>query len=111
MTDFAELLATQRRALAEQVDDAQRQLGVIRNLKSDGTADDEHDPEGSTLTADWQLVSASLEAARAQLAATDRALLRIEHHTFGTCLSCGRAIAPARLEARPAAELCIGCAR
>ena len=37
------------------------------------------------------------------------ALARIEDGTFGTCLSCGRAIDPARLRARPVTDLCIAC--
>jgi len=37
------------------------------------------------------------------------ALARIEDGTFGTCLSCGRPIDPARLRARPVTDLCIAC--
>jgi RNA polymerase-binding transcription factor DksA len=103
-------LDEQRLSLLAQIESAERDLAQIKMAKSDATADDEHDPEGSTLTADWQLVSASLESARAQLAATDRALERIEEGTYGTCLTCGRDIAPARLAVRPAAEDCIDCA-
>ncbi|HZV17566.1 MAG TPA: TraR/DksA family transcriptional regulator [Sphingobium sp.] len=41
----------------------------------------------------------------------NRALLRIENGTYGTCVLCGADIAPRRLEARPEASLCIDCAR
>lgn len=37
------------------------------------------------------------------------ALARIEDGTFGTCVSCGGAISPARLRARPVTDLCIAC--
>src|SRR5512140_3457945 len=37
------------------------------------------------------------------------ALARLEAGTFGTCTSCGRAISPSRLRARPVTDLCIGC--
>jgi RNA polymerase-binding transcription factor len=37
------------------------------------------------------------------------ALTRLEDGTFGTCSSCGRAISPARLRARPVTDLCIEC--
>jgi DnaK suppressor protein len=37
------------------------------------------------------------------------ALERIQAGTFGTCLSCGKAIDPARLRARPVTDLCIAC--
>lgn len=40
----------------------------------------------------------------------DAALRRIEDGDYGYCLSCGEAIAPARLEFDPATPLCIECA-
>lgn len=58
---------------------------------------------------------ASLEAqallVSRQIASVDRALERIAAGTYGECVRCGEAIAPARLEARPEAALCIDCAR
>lgn len=57
----------------------------------------------------------SLEAQAAlitrEIASVERALKRIEKGTYGTCVRCGDDIAPKRLEARPEAALCIGCAR
>jgi DnaK suppressor protein len=37
------------------------------------------------------------------------ALARLDAGTFGKCAACGRAIAPARLRARPVTDLCIDC--
>ena len=48
---------------------------------------------------------------RAQLALVDDAISRMDGGGYGTCLSCGRPIAPARLEAIPWVALCIDCAR
>jgi RNA polymerase-binding protein DksA len=45
------------------------------------------------------------------LAAIDAALARLEAGTYGTCTSCGKAIAPERLDALPWAALCIDCQR
>jgi DnaK suppressor protein len=39
----------------------------------------------------------------------DLALEKIENGTYGECESCGEQIAPARLMARPVAQLCIDC--
>jgi len=39
-----------------------------------------------------------------------RALERIDEGTYGECAQCGSEIAEGRLEARPEAALCIGCA-
>jgi len=47
----------------------------------------------------------------AQLALVEAALARLDAGTFGTCIRCGKPIAPARLEALPWAEHCIECAR
>lgn len=39
----------------------------------------------------------------------DYALAKIDGGTYGECESCGEDIAPARLMARPVAQLCIDC--
>jgi DnaK suppressor protein len=39
----------------------------------------------------------------------EEALARLQDGTFGTCTSCGKAIAAARLRARPVTDLCIDC--
>jgi len=39
----------------------------------------------------------------------EKALLRIEDGTFGTCERCEEDISPKRLEARPVTTLCIRC--
>jgi DnaK suppressor protein len=49
------------------------------------------------------------ERAEQHLALVDAALARIDGGTFGTCLRCGRPIAPERLEALPWAAHCIDC--
>ena len=46
-----------------------------------------------------------------EIASVKRALGRVEDGTYGECVRCAAAIAPARLEARPEAALCIDCAR
>ena len=46
-----------------------------------------------------------------EMASINRALDRIANGTYGECVRCGGGIAPARLEARPEAALCIDCAR
>jgi DnaK suppressor protein len=44
-----------------------------------------------------------------QLELVDGALARLEDGTFGTCVRCGKPIAPARLDALPWAAHCIDC--
>lgn len=44
---------------------------------------------------------------RTELAEVERALQKIDDGTYGLCETCGEPIAPARLEAMPAARFCI----
>lgn len=46
-----------------------------------------------------------------EIGSVNRALARIENGTYGRCVLCEEEIAPARLQARPEASLCIDCAR
>ena len=46
-----------------------------------------------------------------QLALVGEALARLDAGTFGTCVRCGKPIAPDRLEALPWAPRCIDCQR
>lgn len=46
-----------------------------------------------------------------EIASAKRALARIDEGSYGECVRCGGDIAPARLEARPEAALCIACAQ
>jgi RNA polymerase-binding transcription factor DksA len=86
-------------------------LADVREARADGTADDEHDPEGSTLTSDWSRLQGLDDASRRSLADIDAALLRLDAGTYGICVGCARPVAPGRLDARPATALCIDCAR
>ncbi|HEX4540408.1 MAG TPA: TraR/DksA C4-type zinc finger protein [Acidimicrobiales bacterium] len=47
---------------------------------------------------------------REALAEVEHALDKLSQDTYGRCESCGKPIAAARLEAMPAARLCIDCA-
>jgi RNA polymerase-binding protein DksA len=47
---------------------------------------------------------------RETLLEIDAALTKLEAGTYGRCESCGQEIGAARLEAKPAARLCITCA-
>jgi RNA polymerase-binding protein DksA len=49
------------------------------------------------------------DRAAQQLELVDTALARLGDGTFGTCLRCAKAIAPARLEALPWAAHCFDC--
>ncbi|MEV7766761.1 TraR/DksA C4-type zinc finger protein [Microbacterium sp. NPDC086615] len=82
----------------------------LRHDRADATADDEHDPEGSTLSGEWAQVDALRRGAEAERLEIDAARERVASGTYGVCENCGRAIGDARLEARPFARRCISCA-
>ena len=77
---------------------------------ADSNADDEHDPEGSTIAFERAQTSALLAEARAYLLELERALTRLDAGTYWTCERCSEPIASERLAARPATRTCIACA-
>ncbi|EZP27593.1 TraR/DksA family transcriptional regulator [Microbacterium oleivorans] len=83
---------------------------ALRVDRSDATADDEHDPEGSTLSGEWQRVDALRASTRDELAQVATALARVDAGTYGVCERCGREIPAARMEVRPQATMCVACA-
>ncbi|WP_102193752.1 TraR/DksA family transcriptional regulator [Microbacterium aurantiacum] len=89
------------------IDDALEALQHDRSSLSD---DDEHDPEGVPLSAEWSRLQGLAEAARSELAQVEGALVRLDDGRYGVCTRCGQPIPAARLEVRPFAELCVPCA-
>ncbi|MFC1873225.1 TraR/DksA family transcriptional regulator [Chloroflexota bacterium] len=49
------------------------------------------------------------EQLRDNLVEVEHALHKFEEGTYGSCDSCGKSIAPARLEALPQASMCVNC--
>ncbi|REK70791.1 molecular chaperone DnaK [Aeromicrobium endophyticum] len=86
-----------------------RDFDGIVEASADSNADDEHDPEGSTIAFERSQVSTMVEQTRARLADVDDALERVEQGTYGLCERCGRPIPEGRLEARPVARTCVAC--
>ncbi|MEK8226994.1 TraR/DksA C4-type zinc finger protein [Oerskovia sp. M15] len=87
-----------------------REVAGIVEASKDSNADDEHDPDGATIAFERAQVGALQRLAVQQRADADAALARLEAGTYGTCESCGRPVGDGRLEARPTARQCIGCA-
>jgi RNA polymerase-binding transcription factor DksA len=77
---------------------------------ADTNADDEHDPEGSTIAFERAQLAAVLAQARTALDDINRALGRLADGTYPLCEKCGASISSERVAARPAARTCIRCA-
>lgn len=104
-------LAQRADAAAHQVAMLQQQLAAMIEASRDDNADDEHDPEGSTIAFERQQLASLLDRAERSRYDALRALEQLDAGTYGICETCGQAIAPERLEARPDATQCIDCAR
>ena len=74
-------------------------------------ADDEHDPEGSTIAFEREQLAALLAQARRDAEELRAALGRLDTGDYGRCERCGGPIGVERLAARPGARHCIDCAR
>ena len=86
------------------------ELESLRMARADDNADDEHDPEGSTLSSDWSRLAGLRADAARDLQQADAARARIADGSYGLCVTCGRTIPDARLAVRPAALQCVQCA-
>jgi RNA polymerase-binding protein DksA len=79
-------------------------MGIDRATFDDGFAD------SGQVTAERGEVDALVGSLRETLSDIDNALAKIDTGTYGICEQCGRPIGEDRLEAMPAARLCIECA-
>ena len=86
---------------------------VILTLELDHEEDElevvEDAEELATETVDAERDEALLESAQARRADAVSALGRLDEGSYGKCIDCGEAIAPARLEFRPEAARCLAC--
>jgi RNA polymerase-binding transcription factor DksA len=98
-------------------DDVVRRLAALRGdfggmveASRDSNADDEHDPEGHTIAFERSQLDTLIRQGETRLAEVDAALARLAGGSYGTCVVCGAPIPAERLEARPSAATCVGCA-
>jgi len=102
--------------LSERVAQAQSQRAALvtaieemRIARSLTFADDEHDPEGSTVSLDQARDAALLDRTEQTLTELTAAQQRLASGTYGVCEACGRPIPTERLLARPEARHCVPC--
>lgn len=102
----------QRRLEVEQLlASADQQLADLRQMREGLNDDDEHDPDGVSLSSEWSRLEGLRQNRIDQLAAIDAAAERLAEGTDAVCTVCGGPIAPERLEVRPEATTCIDCAQ
>jgi RNA polymerase-binding protein DksA len=104
MTDFSAAKAKLEAQLAELEG---RQAHIERDL------DEPADPDSSERAVereDDDALEGQAALVTREISSVKRAISRIEDGEYGVCVRCGGDIAPARLDARPEAALCIACA-
>lgn len=110
MTRPADLLADLGAAAERRLEQLDSELDELRTDRGRESADDEHDPEGVTLSGEWSTLEGLRAATLAELADVQAALARVADGTYGVCIDCGRKIPVARMQARPTATRCVDCA-
>ncbi|MEA2900595.1 MAG: hypothetical protein QOH36_482 [Actinomycetota bacterium] len=68
---------------------------------------DQHPADLGTETFEREKDVSIIEQVEAELADVEHALRRLDEGTYGLCEACGRPIGDARLDAIPAARLCV----
>jgi len=103
-------LADLRAALDEERAQLRHQLADLGFGDDGGLAYDQNFADSSQVTAERGEAEALANSLKEMLAEVEHALAKFEAGTYGLCENCGEPIPPARLEAKPAARLCINCA-
>lgn len=101
-------IAERRAAVAERVAALESQLARVRVARGEWT-DEEHDPEGFSLTFEWSHAEGAIVEHRTELRELDAAEARLDADAYGVCDRCGEPIPAAQLELRPARTTCVAC--
>lgn len=104
------LIALRAQAVRDAVARREAVGGVIAARDDTAGADDEHDPEGATLSTEWSRLEGLRLGALREIEEIDAALARLADGTYGVCVRCGRPIPIERMRARPTAVMCVPCA-
>ncbi len=102
-------LAERREAVRARLVEIDARLTAVRSARSEWT-DEEHDPEGFTLTHEWSQAEGLRDEYRREAGELDRAESRVLAGTFGVCERCSQPIPVEQLERRPARRECVSCA-
>jgi DnaK suppressor protein len=98
-----------RESLTAELATTQAALVEIRRLRSDRSDDDEHDPEGTPLSAEWSRLAGLHRVAEQRVADANAAIANLDAGRYGVCADCGQVLSAGRLEAMPTATRCVRC--
>lgn len=103
-------LRAARESAQRRLAEVEVQLAQLRDARGAESADDEHDPEGGTLSAEWSRIEGVRVGVMAELVGIDAAFDRVSAGSYGICEVCADPIPEGRLEVRPTATRCVRCA-
>ncbi len=103
-------LSDLRASLEQEQSDLRARLTEMGLLSGGELSFDQNFADSSQVTAERGEVEALAGNLRDSLTDVEAALAKLDNGTFGDCEACGQPIPPARLEAAPAARLCMECA-
>lgn len=103
-------LSDLRASLEQERSDLRARLAEMGLLSGGELSFDQNFADSSQVTAERGEVEALAGNLRESLSDVEDALVKLDNGTFGNCEGCGQPIAPDRLEAKPAAKLCMECA-
>ena len=103
-----QMMLERQRVLTEEVSAQRTQAAEEGNEDAIGGPGDAGDESVVRMVTDLHLQEAGRDME--ELHAIAAAFERMKDGTYGSCESCSKPIAEARLEAKPAARLCIACA-
>ena len=110
-TDLARQRLADERARLDGVKSTFDDEGLTEQSESDSVGElssyDQHQADMGTETFEREKDLSILEQVEAELADVEHALRRLEDGTYGTCEVCAKPIPEERLEAMPAARLCL----
>jgi DnaK suppressor protein len=101
-----------RRSLEERRHELEAELGRLTEPPTEGAAVSfgKRVGDGTAEAVERLSTTATARSIASSIADIDRALEKIEDGSYGICDGCGEKIGDARLEALPAASLCVDCA-
>lgn len=109
--NWRQLLADERAYAQSRADELRDSLDALIRKRQNESDDDEHDPEGDSLSSQWSMLTGLLESSKRQLREIDEASARLAEGTYGFCASCGEPIPEGQLMARPFRAHCVECAK
>ncbi len=100
-------LESERKRLLEELEQLKASVPPV-NERREGSPFGKRE-EGATETLELEKRWSLEKRIRDSMAEVEHALHKLDDGTYGLCDICGQSIDPARLEALPQANLCLGC--